>query len=179
MNKQLFLMMGAPGSGKSTWLKKNAIKVDDIVVSRDAIRFAFLKDGEDYFAHENEVYNDFVNIICNALKDNNIRRVFADASHLNQKSRNKILNSIKSKIDLTDIDINVIWLKTTLQTCIDRNSLRNGRANVPVGTIESMWKSQSMPKAIEGINKVYIVNEENNSLDIMMFDSRDENSFIF
>ena len=65
--KQLYLMMGAPGSGKSTWIK-NHLNSQDVYISRDEIRFAKLKDGEDYFAHEGNVYAEFL-------------LVYADASH--------------------------------------------------------------------------------------------------
>ena len=53
----LYLMMGCPGSGKSTFLK-NKIKNKDLecaIISRDEIRFSITKPDEPYFAHENEV----------------------------------------------------------------------------------------------------------------------------
>ena len=55
--KILYLMCGIPGSGKSHWAK--GVK-DAVIVSRDAIRFNLLKDGEDYFAHEDEVVETFI-----------------------------------------------------------------------------------------------------------------------
>ena len=50
----LYVMSGMPGSGKTHYCKEH--KNDGIHVSRDAIRFALLEDGDNYFAHENEVY---------------------------------------------------------------------------------------------------------------------------
>ena len=49
--KRIYILMGTPAAGKSTFLKK--IK-NGLIVSRDAIRFSLLKEGEDYFAHETE-----------------------------------------------------------------------------------------------------------------------------
>ena len=42
MTGRLILMVGCPGSGKSTWLKNNK-QEDAVVVSRDEIRFKILK----------------------------------------------------------------------------------------------------------------------------------------
>ena len=62
----LYISCGVPGSGKSTFLK-NHTKPNEAIISRDEIRFNLLKDGEDYFSHENEVFDKFVdNIIYEA-----------------------------------------------------------------------------------------------------------------
>lgn len=137
----------------------------DVYVSRDEIRFALLEDGDDYFAHEGTVYTEFVNKIVDGLVDETKGKVIADASHLNKASRIKLLKAISKELEDREEDIEcsigVIWLKTSLETCLKRNALREGRANVPDATIESMWKSQTMPRVEEGIDKVYIVSEDN------------------
>ena len=102
---KLFLMMGAPGSGKSTYIKR-FLTEKDIYISRDKIRFSLLSEGEDYFAHENEVFDTFIQSIKNGLQKYD--RVFADASHLNQSSRAKVINKIGQYAN----EINVIWLRT-------------------------------------------------------------------
>lgn len=175
--KELFLMMGAPGSGKSTWINRQ-LKEGDLYISRDQIRFNLLEPGEEYFAKEGHVFDAFVLSIVSGLKGN-FNRVFADASHLNPPSRAKLLNRIKKEYDLKDTMVSVIWMKTPLKTCIERNNLREGRANVPEETITSMWKSQVAPKAKEGINRCYIVNDEDKTINIVLLDSKDENNFIF
>lgn len=177
MANKLFIMMGAPGSGKSTWAKKQ-LKDGDRYISRDDIRFSMLKDDEDYFAHEGTVFQTFIEQIVDALKNENINRVFADASHLNPPSRAKLINGIRSYIDISNIEVNVIWLKTSLTTCIERNNNRKGRANVPERTIRDMWNSQKVPTALEGISKVYIINDSVKHIDVLLLNYEDENHFI-
>ena len=66
--KKLILMMGPPASGKSTITNLIAENHNKIcIVSRDAIRFSLLRDGEDYFAHEDEVIETFYSRINEAL----------------------------------------------------------------------------------------------------------------
>ena len=59
MNK-LYLMVGIPGSGKSTFIA-NTKEVRTLIVSRDAIRFSMVSEGESYFKKEKEVFNTFIN----------------------------------------------------------------------------------------------------------------------
>ena len=56
-------MCGPAGSGKSTWLIKQMKSKTDVCISRDNIRFGLLKEGEDYFAHEDRVKNIFYGAI--------------------------------------------------------------------------------------------------------------------
>ena len=56
---KLFLMMGAPGSGKSYWAEHHVTSVDKYI-SRDEIRFSMLEDGDDYFAKEGKVFDNFI-----------------------------------------------------------------------------------------------------------------------
>lgn len=179
MAKQLFIMIGAPGSGKTTWVKRQLRADIDAYVSRDEIRFDLLQEGEDYFAHEKEVFDAFAQRIADYINDDNdLYRVFADASHLNYGSRMKLLNALKSKgVNLNLININYIYMFTSLETCLARNALREGRALVPEKTIEEMYRSLREPEADEPVKNVYIVNEHRKCIDIKFMNAKDTNNF--
>ena len=160
---KLFLMMGAPGSGKSYWAQHH-IQSTDKYISRDEIRFSMLQENDDYFDKEGEVFNKFIQTINNSLLvyDN----VFADATHLNAASRNKTISRINVPID----EINVIYLKTPLEICLKRNSTREERKLVPESVIKDMFNRIKIPEKEEGISKVYII-EDNKPIQIIDFDN--------
>ena len=156
--RNLYLLAGCPGSGKSTWVK-NWIENDDasIIVSRDEIRFSILKDGEDYFAHEDEVYRIFIQKIQTALECPLINNIFIDATHLNPKARRKVLNALTVP---KEVKIGCVYFTTPLNICIERNNLREGRAKVPEQVIRNMHSSYVFPTCWkEGFDMIYEVDE--------------------
>ena len=152
MNGKLFMLMGTPGSGKSTFIQKHMNHGTDIWISRDAIRFSMIKENEEYFSKENEVFKKFIYEINLYLSEG--KNVFADATHLNKQSRAKVLRALTVK----PREVSVIWLQTPLNECIEHNELRRGtRSYVPVDQLTRMAYRLQMPTINEGINKVYIV----------------------
>ena len=136
--KTLYLMVGPPGSGKSTWVKEYADGWEALghtvhIVSRDAIRFAMLKECEGYFDKENEVFVRFVKEIADSLRRNEI--TFADATHLTEKARNKVLD----KLELQGVDIIPVFVCPSLHTCLSQNSNRTDRAYVPESAVARMY----------------------------------------
>lgn len=142
-NKTLYLMVGLPGSGKSTY----AINFMDnrkgwAYISRDEIRFSLLSPNEDYFAKEDLVFKIFINKINDAIDDDNIFNIIVDATHLNTASRMKVLN----RINTNNCSIVPIIMTTSLEDCIERNNLRSGRARVPESVVRNMFKSMTHPR---------------------------------
>lgn len=151
---KLIMMVGIPGSGKSTWVKNNFSNI--IPVSRDAIRFELLDErGGDYFDHEDEVFDKFIHQIIGSLMADEI--TIADATHLNKKSRARVLNKVRKFAD----EIEAVVLDTDLETAFERNDQREGRAWVKHGIIRRMWFSMEMPEEAEGFNKITIIKEDN------------------
>ena len=142
--KQLFLMCGAPGSGKSTWLRANAISPDCAVVSRDEIRFSYMQSKDDhYFTHETEVFNEFIETIQNYLNDaKGPTRIYADATHLTEKSRLKVLK----RLDLSNAEVTVLVIRASLKETIKRNHQRAYHAIVPDDIVTRMWNSFERPE---------------------------------
>lgn len=147
--KNLIILCGIPGSGKSTWAnsQKN-VKV----VSRDDIRMKFIKDDEDYFSHETEVFAEFIAQIKGAIysRDISYDAVIADATHLNYFSRKKLLSRLfdDSEIDennLKDLPIIFMFFHESLDTCLARNAKRTGRKRVPDETIIDMYEHLTEP----------------------------------
>ena len=145
-----YIMSGIPGCGKSTWSRKFTAEHDNVVqVSRDEIRFSLLADGEDYFAHEDEVIATFYAEINEALAAGH--DVIADAAHISERA----LRNTMRRIDI-DCDNVLISFDTPLDTCIDRNAHRDGRARVPEHVIRKMWFSKNkLNRAIQN-NKIVI-----------------------
>lgn len=137
----LYLMVGAPGSGKSTYARefsknhKSRIKI----VSRDAIRFSMVKDGSPYFSKEKAVFKEFVREINEGLDEGDI---IADATHINEVSRMKLIN----KVDLSKCKVSCIVVNTDETTAIKRNHLREGRARVPDSVISENYARFTHPK---------------------------------
>ena len=150
---KLIMMIGIPGSGKSTWVKNN--KTDsDLWVSRDKIRFDKLKEGEDYFAHETEVFNQFIEEISWGLEMD--KTVIADATHLNKKSRKMVIDKVRKFAD----EIEAVWIDTPIEIAFARNDQRDGLAWVKHGIIRRMAFSMEEPTKEEGFNKIMIIRED-------------------
>lgn len=154
MNKVLFLMVGIQGSGKSTIATTIANMLgNSIYVSRDRIRFSLLDGTQNYFNNEKQVFDEYVHWINTAIENDEIKYVFADATHINQKSRNKILN----KLNLSDVDIIPIFVNTPIETCLERNELREGLSRVPDSAIKDMNSRLEPPTYNEKYKYKYIL----------------------
>lgn len=146
----LYVACGIPGSGKSTTFRSIKEIVDGTgkntfeIVSRDAIRFAKLRENQNiqYFDKEKEVWKEYVDTIQKYL-DEKIDFIVADATQLNQKSRNKLLDSL----NLKDVKIIPFSFELPLETCLSRNELRKNDefAYVPRGVIRRMSEQFEKP----------------------------------
>lgn len=155
----LYMLCGPSASGKSTWaynfINKNSQK-DVRYVSRDEIRFSLLKENENYFAHEKQVFKKFADIIIQTLVDG--FDVIADATHLNIFSRKKLTNAIDKFY--TDYQIIYVIFDIPLQKIFERNKQRIGLARVPDETLEKMYRD-FLPPTHEDNREIdrYIVKE--------------------
>lgn len=168
-NGILYISCGVPGSGKSTFLKEMKGE-NEVIISRDKIRFSLLKPGEDYFAHEHEVYQKFLQEITKNI--NKGYNVYADATHLNEKSRYSLLSQLYRR-GCKPSETNAIYFDVPLMTCLERNENRlDTPAYVPRGQIRRMAQQFVPPRKHEGFNNIWSVNEDG---DVELIYERDDN----
>ena len=149
---KMYVMIGLPGCGKSTYIAKHK-QSDDIVISRDVIRYGMLKDTDAYFSKENAVYTEFIKQINAAIETG--KTVWVDQTSLNRGSRSKLFSHITTKPDT----IVGIYFNIPLETVLARNALRTGRALVPEDAIINMSLHFEKPQKYEGFDYVVEVNE--------------------
>lgn len=157
--KRLWIMVGIPASGKSTFIAThdNFFNERKAVISRDNIRFSMIKEKDSYFSREKEVFNEFIRQIKISLEEN--FDTIVDATHINAGSRSKLLRALDNS--LKNIEINAIVIRTPLDIALERNSKREGLSLVPESAIRDMYSHFTIPTIDEGFDNIWIVKEEN------------------
>lgn len=161
----LYILCGIPGCGKSTWVKnrmaENTSSTDPkwAYVSRDEVRFSMITEEDDYFSKEKQVFEEFVNRICGNLSDAWTQNVIADATHLNEISRDKLINAIRRKRPNLSLHITMVYFDIPLEVCKFRNDKREGRAHVPDEVMNKMYIQLEFPKLRKGLEAIEIVRD--------------------
>lgn len=153
--KKLFIMVGCPGCGKSTYLKNNEkfFHKSHIIISRDEIRFSILKEGDSYFSKEDAVYKEFIKQIKAGLK--NYEEVYVDATHLNVNSRRKLFYALGDAIK--NVELYAIVIKVPLEQALMQNQKRFGtKTYVPEEALRNMYKNFMLPTLNEGFKEIWL-----------------------
>lgn len=147
---KLIMMMGVPGSGKSTFANRWQ-NIDTVVVSRDEIRFGLLQEGE------GQVFQEFVSQIVNGLDRG--YEVIADATHINAASRAKLIKAVKNRLPSKELQIEVIWVNVGLNKALEQNELRKGsKFYIPRSVIRRMFEQMEfVDLEHEDIDRVMVV----------------------
>ena len=154
---KLYILCGPSGCGKTTWALEFIQKPENAdvrYISRDAIRYEMVNPNEEYFSREKEVFRRFAGTITQTLVDG--FDIIADATHLNQFSRRKLTQAI----DMCFQDYQIIYVvfNVNVDTCLERNQNREGRANVPENVIRNMCRDFRAPSLDEDERAKEIVN---------------------
>ncbi len=148
----LYITVGLPGSGKSTYAKE-FIKGKDIeYLSSDSLRAVYGKSEEDQtvtplvFGHIKKTVDEF-------LKDG--KNVLVDATSVNRRERSDYINSAKKY----GAKVVAIVFKMDRQGLIDRNKKRGeqGGRVVPDWVIDKMLNKFEEPSYSEGIDVMIYV----------------------
>ena len=158
--KKVYLTVGIPASGKSSFVRKQIAQSGGVCVSRDEVRFSMLKDEDAYFQNENAVFEEFVKRVQAAI--DGPEDVYVDATHISVGSRKKILN----RLNLDNAkEIIMLYFDVAAEVAIARNASRTGRSLVPESAILNMAKKITKPTPSENF-RVWTINENGEVISI-------------
>lgn len=145
MSKQtLYITIGLPASGKSTWAKKmvhdnpgmyKRVNKDDLRAMLDVSHWS---NGNEQFVLDTRDY-----IVREALKQG--KNVIVDDTNLSVKHQER-LELLVSHVN-RGVDIELVFFDVSVEECIRRDSQRTGVAKVGSKVIQSMAKSFETRKA--------------------------------
>jgi predicted kinase len=152
MNHTLIIMAGPSGVGKSVMANVIADSHDDcVIISRDKIRFSLLQEGEDYFAHEDDVVRNYYDALNSMLQTHEY--VIADATHATKKARRQLFANVNTK----NVRVVGVWIEVPLEVALKQNAARSGRARVDDEVVKRMYRYKVSPQKEEGFNEVIFI----------------------
>lgn len=145
---KLIIMVGLPGSGKSTYTAKYEIQDRTTIVSTDEIRRELYGNPEIQGTAQ-DVFNEAYRRIEIALRAGDT--VVFDATNLKARNRKYLCNRFRPIADTIIAE----YMAVSVDECIARDDHRSRIVGAEV--IQRMAKSMSEPRLDEGFDLVHIV----------------------
>lgn len=149
---KLYMLIGVPGSGKSTWIANQDWTKDIPVVSSDKfIDEHAAKEGKTY----NEVFKDYIKIATH-LMENQVLICKANNTNIIWDQTNTSVKSRKAKLDKLDgYEKIAIVFRTPERSELDvRLSGRPGK-HIPKNVVDSMIANLEEPTEEEGFKEIW------------------------
>ena len=144
----LNIMIGIPGSGKSSYAKKYLLTNNSVYLSSDDIRIELY--GFEDQTHNTEVFERMKRETLIALQ--NDFDVVYDATNLSKKRRSDIIKSAK----MCDAEVNAYLCCTPINIILERNITRQER-QLPWDKLVQMIQSIEPPMYYEGFDNIYLI----------------------
>lgn len=150
--KKLYVLVGVPGSGKSTWVKNQKWADQCVVVSTDEFVEDYAKEcGQTY----SEVFDDYMPTAVKLMADKVVRAREAGKDIIWDQTSTSIATRAKKIRMLPDYyKIAVVFNKPDDEELKRRLASRPGK-NVPWAVIDQMWGSWEDPTEEEGFSEIW------------------------
>lgn len=140
---RIFILIGLPRSGKTTWRNKNA---KGLVISADDIRYKVY--GQRFFGEGEHLMWAIRGILLNTALEQKLDGIVIDETNTTQKRRAPIIKKAKE----WGYEIIAVWIKTSPEECIKRAELENDENIIPV--IKRMAEQLEVPWQGEGFDGI-------------------------
>jgi len=130
----LLVLMGIPGSGKSTWIKEN--ELEPYSLSMDTLRLMYEAPNPGI----TQKYNGKVAHLFNEMLDSRMKTgsfTVIDAVHASEK----YIRAYEPLCEKYGYKMKIIYLDVSLEGAIERNSCRGEYKRVPNEVIEKMYNT--------------------------------------
>ena len=149
----LYMLVGVPASGKSTWAKQN--RGDALVASSDDY---IEKQAEKMGTTYSDVFDDYIKAANNHAIET-ARKAFSDKLDLIWDQTNLTKNGRRNKLKMVPKDykkVAVFFPTPHMDVLKNRLGSRPGK-NIPDYVISTMVKTIEKPSVDEGFNEVIVV----------------------
>ncbi|HTP06714.1 MAG TPA: ATP-binding protein [Anaerolineae bacterium] len=149
----LYVLIGLPGSGKSTWARQNVDRLHAVVVGSDEVRREFQANGQNPL-NGDRVFAEVERRARSLLQAD--QSVILDATHFLRKYRTYTLHLARD----TRARRVAIWFDVPLDICLQRNDQRSnltfGDEQVPKDVVRRMADLLQSPgrDEFDGVVKV-------------------------
>lgn len=143
----IYLMVGIPGSGKSTWANEHKYIYNYKVFSSDNYRKIILGD-ESNQDKGNLIFDTMCHDAAEELTHGNI---CLDCVNADRKTRNSLIHRFRN----IEHDTVAVFMNTPLETCLQRNLDRN--RHVPEDVIVKFYDKLNIPTTEDGFSSIIYV----------------------
>jgi len=155
MKKTIYMAIGVPGSGKSTWwetaVSKGTIPNTALRINMDTIRKELT--GSEENMSKNDLVARVAKSTLRSAMSNNVEVIYWDNTSARRKYRKEVIEDAKK----ANYEVIGIWFKVPLDVAKSRNAARARK--VPEDVLDNMYKSiqEAPPELTEGFTQIIVV----------------------